>query len=908
MRHYPTGERVPPACLNEDTILAFTEGRLPPGEIAAVEAHTRACAGCRDLLSLAFESRSRTAVLTGSAQVQPRAPAPAPEATGPLTLARGTSVGRYTVLALLGRGGMGEVYSAYDPELDRKIALKLLLAAKGTGDARAQGRLLREAKAIARLSHANVIVVHDAGTFEDRVFVAMEFVDGHTAKEWLAGKPRTRAEILDVFVSAARGLGAAHAAGLVHRDFKPHNVMVGKDGSVRVMDFGLARQISASPEAESVDATAALEGALLDDVALTRTGEIVGTPLYMAPEQFKAGPTDARTDQFSFCVALYQALYAAHPFGGTALPALIADVLAGNVHPAPPKQDVPAWLRRVLLRGLSPDPAARWPSMHELIAALGRDPARNRRRWAIAAGATLLVAAAGVTLVRGPRRAESLCRGGPARLAGIWEPADAPAGTRSRQDVVHAAFLRTGRASAGETWDRVAPLLDSYAARWLAMYRDTCEATHVRGEQSAETLDLRMSCLDQRRVALGALTDVLSNADAVAVNSAVDAANALPAIDGCADLKLLRAVVEPPRDAATRARVDDLRKRLATAKALNDTGKEAEAIKQGARLISEARTIGYKPLLAEVLATAGLFQFGGTFVPETITSLEEAVWMSLATRRDDLAAQAASLLPTYVGYYAAKHEEGERWARLANAVLDRLGDGHDRVRAWVLQGEAHIKIQQNHPQEAITLVTRALALEKSLPPDHPDIAITLDIQADALRQMGRYDEALKINDRVLAVLNRAYGPASVVMANALSSRGEYLVGLGRGDEAVATFRDSLARWEAQMGPNYAYLAYPLTGLGQALLLLGKPADAMAPLERALHFRETSGGDPGLLAETRFALARALSDSGRDRVRARALATEAREAYAKVSDKAHTTAIDTWLGGHALGAAPTSPPR
>jgi tetratricopeptide (TPR) repeat protein len=908
---------VPPTCLNEDTILAFAEGRLPADEIAAVEVHARACASCGELLSLALggadRSMSMTAVQAVAAPVRPRTPAPAPGATEAVALARGTSIGRYTVLALVGRGGMGEVYAAYDPELDRKIALKLLLGAKGTGDARAQGRLLREAKAIAKVSHANVIVVHDAGTFDDRVFVAMEFVDGHTVKEWLADKPRTRAEIIDVFVSAARGLGAAHAAGLVHRDFKPHNVMVGKDGSVRVMDFGLARQIGAGPDAhpadDDADVAAALEAAPLDDVALTRTGEIVGTPLYMAPEQFKAEATDARTDQFSFCVALYHALYGAHPFGGTTLPALIADVLTGNVHPAPAKHDVPTWLRRVLLRGLSADPAARWPSMDDLIAALGRDQARTRQRWAVGAGVALLVAAVGVMLVRGPRRAESLCRGGPARLAGIWEPASATSGASPRRDAMHAAFLRTGLPSATDTWDRVAPLLDRFASRWLGMYREACEATQVRGEQSAETLDLRMSCLDQRRVAFGALTDVLSTADRVAVNSAVDATNALPTVDACADLKLLRAVVEPPRDEAARRRVADVQKRAAVAKALNDTGKHEEAMTRLRVLIGEARAIGYRPLLAEVLTLVGHFNDGAFFTPEVPPLEEDAVWIALAVKRDDIAAEAGGLLAGQVGYYLARHEEGWRWAHLTEAMLDRMGGGHDLLRAWLLHSEGNIRMQEGDLKAALDLFKGAVALkEKALPADHPDISISMSAEAETFHRMGDDSAALRLNKQSYDTVVRAYGPTAFEVGRTLSNQGEYLVALGRAKEAVPVFEEALAHWEQPGTAETAMIGYPLTGLGQALLALERPADAIMPLERALRRREAEETDPFPVAETRFALARALLGAGHDRARSQALAIEARDGYRKGSDENHAKKIDAWLTAHPLGAARTTAPH
>jgi tetratricopeptide (TPR) repeat protein/predicted Ser/Thr protein kinase len=905
-------------CPNENTLAAFADGRLPRDEALAVEAHARACARCPDRILAAVKSAKAAATVTvahvSGAQVRPR-PSSASE-SGPNDpvkpgdageLDRGASIGRYTILALVGRGGMGEVYAAYDPELDRKIALKLLRAR--SSDRRSQTRLLREAKAIAKLSHANVVVVHDAGTFEDRVFVAMEFIDGQTLKEWLAEARRSRREVLEVFGAAARGLAAAHAAGLVHRDFKPHNVMVGREGGVRVMDFGLARGVDAAGGADAArgdndeqapEDAAVIMPASATDLTFTRTGELVGTPLYMAPEQFQAARTDARTDQFSFCVALYQALYRAHPFAGDSIDSLVARVLGGEVQPPPAKHDVPTWLRRVLLRGMAVSPPARWPSMAALIEALEQDPARARRRWGAAAAVALLVGAAAVTLVRGARRSESLCRGGPTRLAGVWEPAEAAGAPHPRRDTLEAAFLRAGGPAARDAWTRVEAGLDRYAASWLGMYRDACEATHARGEQSPETLDLRMACLDERRTALGALTTVLAGADGVAVASAVDAVNGLPPVATCGDIKLLREPTDSPRDEATRARAEDIRKRLATAKALQDTGKHDDALGRVRGLVAEARALGYRSLLAETLDAEGDFQNGLFFQPATVKVHEEAVWTALTVKRDDVAASAAAQLASEVGYTLGRQEEGWRWARLSNALLDRMGPGHDLVRAWLFHNEGNIKFLQNDLPGALELYRSSLALkEKVLGPDNPDLAITTSAIAEGLHRMGENAEALTMVERARATTVRAYGPDAADLGRLLSNEGEYLVALGRAKEAVPVFQDALARF-GRNGPEPPMLAYPLTGLGQAWLALGRSSEARPVLEHALVLREAVA-DSIDAAETRFALARALWDDARERPRARGLATAARDAYAKAADAAHArtqvATIDAWLAQH-----------
>jgi eukaryotic-like serine/threonine-protein kinase len=230
-------------------------------------------------------------------------------------LGTGARIGRYVIIEKVGTGAMGVVYGAYDPELDRKIALKLLKPGQGLKDT-AKARLLREAKAIARLAHPNVVAVHDVGVLDDQVFLAMEFIAGGTIKSWLGETPRTWRQVLDVFIAAGRGLVAAHAAGLVHRDFKPDNVLLDKERRPRVVDFGIARQAAGSDDEDAQepvddDPAATLReasGNVAPLLTLTKTGTVVGTPAYMAPEQFLGERGDERSDQFSFCVALYEAL------------------------------------------------------------------------------------------------------------------------------------------------------------------------------------------------------------------------------------------------------------------------------------------------------------------------------------------------------------------------------------------------------------------------------------------------------------------------------------------------------------------------------------------------------------------------------------------------------------------------
>ncbi len=694
-------------CLDEDSVLAFVDGNFDDEERTSIEGHLAVCPSCADLVAASAGG--------------------APEALAPQSLGdalakegglvRGADVGRYVILGLVGRGGMGEVYAAYDPRLDRKIALKLLheTPGRGTSAHAAQERLLREAQSIARLSHRNVVVVHDVGAIDDethgvRVYLAMEFIEGQTLAGWLAAEPRSWRAICDVFAAAGEGLLAAHEAGLVHRDFKPQNVMVGQDGAVRVTDFGLASDTSEVAEGDTTMRNLAHSAMQLtaDTIALTGTGVLLGTPLYMAPEQFLARPTDARTDQFSFCVALYEALYGQRPFPSDSLQTLVGAVVSGRVQPPPQKTRVPAFVRKIILRGLELLPASRYPSMRELLTALRADPLRRRRTVAFGAAAALAAVVAAVGAQRVTTRGQRMCQGAAGKLARIWELD--PNG--ARRTAVHDSVLGTGRPFAEETWTRVSALLDGYSRNWTGAYTDACEATHVRGDQSAEVLDLRMSCLDGSRGAVRALTDLLSHADGAAVVGAVDAAHALPSIERCSDIAALRAVVPPPTNATSRARVAELQTRLAEAKVLADTGQWTEALRRIVPIVDGARAAGYEPLLAETLNDQAWLEIQLGSLAGAGKTQEEALRVALAAHRDDIAAEAATQLLGLGSNHLGRPQELGRWEHLAEALLERLGPGHDRIAAWFHQALGIIRHKQGDYRRAATELELALALKE----------------------------------------------------------------------------------------------------------------------------------------------------------------------------------------------------
>jgi hypothetical protein len=441
----------------------------------------------------------------------------AAEAEDAAALGKGQTVGRYVIIDKVGIGGMGVVYKAYDPTLDRRVALKLLrLAPRGaTGAALADERVARvlgEAQALARLSHPNVIAVHDVGREGRDVFCAMEFVEGDTLSTWCKAAGRSWREVLDAFIAAGRGLAAAHDAGLVHRDFKPDNVMVGADGRVRVLDFGLARA-----------ASTAAEGA----------GAVVGTPAYMAPEQHMQEAADARADQFAFCAALYEALYGRLPFAGRTVLEIEREVLAGRIVEPPTDAPGPSWLRDALRRGLARQPADRYPSMTALLAAVDRAPRASRRAWLVAGvSAGIALVAVGYSTLGGDGAGP--CVGANRALQGIWD-ADA-------KRAVQAAFANSGRSHAVATFARLERILDGHAAAWVTMRTEACAETRVHHRQPEDVLTLRNRCLDEWLGEMGQLTARLAaDPEPRVVDSAVHRAFDLAGLDRCADIDALRA-------------------------------------------------------------------------------------------------------------------------------------------------------------------------------------------------------------------------------------------------------------------------------------------------------------------------------------------------------------------------------
>ncbi len=747
-------------------------------------------------------------------------------------ISRGALIGRYVVLSKLGAGGMGVVLAAYDPELDRKIALKL---PKSLDHSSTRTRLQREAQALAKLDHRNVVGVHDVGVHEGQLFVAMEFVAGKNLGAWMAevDRPRSWREVLSVFVEAGRGLVAAHEAGLVHRDFKPDNVMLGDDGRVRVMDFGLARgkgddedEVHSSPEVTERASSQLLVS------RLTQTGAMLGTPAYMSPEQFQGTIVDARSDQFAFCVSLYEALYGARPFAGKTLADLCESVTEGKVEPAPKSVPVPSWLRAILVRGLAPEPEQRWPSMRALLSVLEDDPAVRRRKWLAVAGVVGLLGGATWGLSWAVRADAQTCVGFEERLAGVWD--------EGRRTEVEAAIEGTKLSYASATWARVEQGLDEYTQQWLAARVQACEATH-NGEQSEELLDLRMACLDERLQHVRATAAVLAEADETVTRKAVEAVASLPKLERCADVDALTASIPPPEDPQVATRVEQLDEHLAKAEALQKAGKYAEGLALADAVVAEATPLGYEPLLTRAWLRQGILQEDVGKYDAAEETLERAYESALGLQMTTEAASASARLVSVVGLELARPHDGRRWAKDAKPLAKAAGA--DDMLALCLNNLGVVASQQEGKyEEARDYLERALAIrEKALGPEHPQVAGSLNNLGNVASSQGKYEEARDYYERALAIREKALGPEHPQVALPLSNLGNVAGAQGKYEEARGYYERALAIKENALGPEHPDVAMSLNNLGALAYSEGKYEEARGYHQRALAIKENALG-------------------------------------------------------------------
>ena len=716
-----------------------------------------------------------------------RVPEPAPKRS----LHAGERLGRYLLVRRLGAGGMGEVYLAYDAELDRRVALKVLHAMI-TGD-EAAARLRREAQALARLNHPNVVQIHEVGDYAGRLFVVMEYVEGADLRAWLrkrglVGRPANRGEmttIVDLMLQAGRGLAAAHRSGLAHRDVKPDNIFIGDDGRVRVGDFGLARTGAGEGQGGGPHSGAETSsGASVLSVDITRAGRAAGTPAYMAPEQ-QLGDFDARSDLFAYAVTFWEAVMGERPYAGSK-DVLARRIASGEHRPPAAGHRAPRWLIAALGRALDPNPDARWPTMDQLLSELEAAP-RRRWRWLLVGGVTLAVATISGALYSAEVAMDRRCTGAMDQLAGVWD--------RERRAGVEGAIAGIKVSYAPRLWARVGPALDGYAESWAEMHREICVATNVRQEQSSAVMDLRMACLSRARQELLAAVDVLETADAELLPQAHRVVGDLPPLSRCADVEALQAAIEAP-DADEVAGVERTRAALSTARASHRGARYEAAMAAVEEASREAEPLTYAPLNAEILLERGRVLDRLGRYDEADEAQRQAIREGGRAQQWELVGAAATAQIGLVGTLQGRSAAALRYREIAEAAIgdDNLAAGH-------------------------LAATIALLLDND----------------------GRFPEAEVEYQRALQLLKAELGESDVAVANAMLGYADVLQLTERFDESSAMLDRAMAIVEEQLGPEHPQLAQVLNVLGMLNAARGEPEEAKANHRRALEIREASLG-------------------------------------------------------------------
>ncbi len=756
-------------------------------------------------------------------------------------------IGRFTIVDYVGRGAMGQVYAAHDDTLDRRVAIKVLA---GPTSVASLDRFAREARALAKLSHPNIVQIHEVGEHDGAMFIAMEFVTGRTLSQWLAPATASWREIVAVFIEAGRGLAAAHAAELVHRDFKPDNVIVGDDGRVRVLDFGLARPVEDTPTADperSLDGSDALDGATgPSSQKLTKTGSLVGTPAYMAPEQFRSAEASAASDQFSFCVALYEGLYGVRPFAGRN-PMAIAEAIESRAF-QPPRRNAPRWLSSLVHRGLALHPADRWSSMDALVAELSRR-ARPRGRWVAAAlGGGLAVFGGGLWYQADLGRR---CAGGADRIAQTWNDA--------RRQRIRDVMAATGAGFAEETATRVERLVDDYADNWTAQHRETCEATEVRREQSTDVMDRRMSCLDRGRAELDAALAVLAEADTTVAERAIALVSELDDPHDCEGVETTTTDPLAVDDPALAQRAEALRDRLTRIKTLQRSGLYPEAEAAATEAMPEAEAIGHPPLIAEVRASRGTARLDLTRADEARDDLMAAYLVALQHHHERLELSTVIQLSHLAHNNDNDYAAAMRWGETALALSRRPGGKPtDEASAEIALAKAYRSLERyadagEHAERAIALV------ETHVGPDALQLPHLLLELGYIRRATDDLPGALELNQRALQIYESQLGPEHPRVAAALGQVATAYSESRQLDEAVTTYQRCLSIGE-HLGYPHPTTAGCESGLGLALQRQRKAAEALPHFERALEiYEQTLGAEHPSVARAWNAIADARKD-------------------------------------------------
>ncbi|MCR9165767.1 MAG: tetratricopeptide repeat protein [Nannocystaceae bacterium] len=728
----------------------------------------------------------------------------------------GAVLGRYRILAPLGRGGMSEVYAAYDPQLDRSVALKVMKLERGH---EAQARLAREGRALARLGHRNVVVVHDVGVFEDELFVAMEHIKGTPLGPWSRAPQRTWSEVVAAFRQAAEALSAAHAAGVIHRDFKPANVMVENvTQRVVVLDFGLARlaDAPAAPPSEPHTHVPTPSG--------SATHSAVGTLGYMAPELMNGDGASESTDQFAFCVSLYEALYGARPFVGRHVLELL-DAMRTPLSAPHDRRNVPGWVHAVVVRGLALDPTDRFSSMRALLERLTPRERLHGARWLFGSGVVVAAGLGAWGLWESPR--DPCANAGHDAIEASWDA--------QRRDTAREAMLDSGRPHAEDSAERVLARIDRFAAAWSDTATTACERRAHAPTAHANAMD---ACLSRGLDRLGAAVSMLERAggDPTVADRALDLALSLPPIRRC----LHEVPLSEGADADADAAVSDAIARSVAARVLGSR-EDAEAASERAvaRSSTASAQLRVDALLERSRVADALARYDDALA-------DAAAALALSTERELPMRQALASLEMVriTGDRLRRFDESARWEALARASLDRLPTDADlEAKArWVL---GTVRWRSDELSEASDLLREAAtAFEDADLRQEQSGALTELAMVTA--QRGDHARARALLDHVLELRTELYGSRHPAVADTLADMASVQGRASNTHEALALGKQALAIYEDSVDPSHPNVATIVMNIGLEHRTQGRHDEALAAFARAESLRRQHFGDDHVL--------------------------------------------------------------
>jgi eukaryotic-like serine/threonine-protein kinase len=792
---------------------------------------------------------------------------------------------RYTLLEPLGRGAAGVVYAAYDAKLDRRVAVKLLKGRGAGGEAGA--RLIREARALARLAHPNVAQVYDVGQYRSGelvpslpelndeeelpaargVYIILELIDGESLRQWLRRAPRSWKEVLAILCSCAEGLAAAHDVGLVHRDFKPANVLLGADGRPRVVDFGLAR---AGVPLDSADSQSPMVGSDSggSNLSLTHSGTVLGTPSYMSPEQHRAEEATPAADQYAFCVVLYEALCGRRPFHGQTLDELrrqkeseVATIPAPGVH-------VPRWVWPILRRGFAADPERRFPSMRALLEQI--ETARRARRRALV-GLVLAPSLVSGALVAALTRSESPdeCADQRTSLIGVWDDA---ARERGR-----AAFAATDLPYAAVTWASTEGLIDAYVSRWSELRRDACVARRSADEGERLIAGWSLQCLDDARDAIDAVQSELGRGDVHVVDEAIELVARLPDVERCGSQA--EADLELRRSAGERAQRSAIERELTAGDVLLWAARYDDALAAAGRASEAASNAGLPGMHGRALVLAARIRVARGDAAAARPDIEAAIVAAEQADDPDVRTLAEIVQLYIVGTLEERLDEAERMVaplvarvrrratrdelslefyRVLGSIRDRQGRYREALEAFETSREIALELFGEGSLQAARAVgtiglvayrmqelprarehfTRAHdAYRRLLGDEHPSAAAALGRLAVVLADMGDLDGAIDRQREIVAIFERSLPVHHHNVVNAVGNLAVMLHKAGQDEEAQEVIRRALEHQLEATGAEHP--TYGLWLGTEALIVraLGDPEQALASLTKQLELYE-----------------------------------------------------------------------